>query len=68
MDPTACLRRIDLPVRINADTQYAMLDLHTWLLGKGFSPDWARYPRGTRRFRRKFGTWPGMTSRGAVAK
>lgn len=60
MDPTACLQRIDRPNRINADAQHAMLDLHGWLLNGGFPPEWKRYPRGTRRFRRKFGVWRGM--------
>jgi hypothetical protein len=44
----------------------AIEDLHVWLAGGGFSPDWARYPRGARRFNRAHGrpAWARLPVRG----
>jgi len=55
MGPTPLLARIDQPERVNADAQAALGELRQWLAGGGFQPKWDRYPRGTERYRRKFG-------------
>lgn len=54
MDPTACLRRIDSPDRIDADARHAMADLAGWLGGGGFPPDWGKHVRGADRFLRVY--------------
>lgn len=52
MDPTACLRRIGAPNRINTDVRDAIQDLVRWLDGGGFAPDWRTSERGMARFNR----------------
>jgi len=55
MDPNATLRMIDEASRVDADTREAVANLQRWLSRGGFSPDWAAYPTGARRFRRALG-------------
>lgn len=61
MDPDAALQAIDDADRVNAETRDVMRGLHGWLLGGGFAPDWDRYPKGTRRFRKAYGPQRGMS-------
>ena len=60
MDPNAALRDIDEAKRVDASTRRTMVDLYTWIVRGGFSPDWAVYPKGTRRFAKVFGKMRGM--------
>lgn len=61
MDPNATLVLIDTSKRIDAETREAMANLHNWLMRGGFPPDWKLYPKGTKRFRKKYGPQRGMT-------
>ncbi len=67
--PTPILARIDQPDRVNADAQAAIKELRHWLVSGGFQPTWDRYPRGTARYRRKFGHvgGPRKTSQAATS-
>ena len=60
MDPTAALRLISDADRVDANTREVMRELHQWLTRGGFQPDWERYPKGTRRFRKKYGKRHGL--------
>jgi hypothetical protein len=60
MDPDAALRTIDDAERVDAETREVMRGLHGWLSRGGFAPDWTRYPKGTRRFRKAYGQQRGM--------
>ena len=55
MDPNAALRMIDDADRVDAETREVMRGLYTWLSRGGFAPDWSRYPKGARRFRKAYG-------------
>jgi hypothetical protein len=52
MDPNATLRMIEDAPRLDAACREAMATLHGWIAGGGFEPDWAAYPKGTKRYRR----------------
>ena len=60
MDPNAALYEIEEGARITANTREAMGNLYNWLRNGGFPPNWAMYPKGTKRFRKAYGTWKGM--------
>jgi hypothetical protein len=62
MDPDAALQAIDDADRVDAETREVMNGLHAWLSRGGFSPDWSRYPKGARRFRKAYGQQRGMAS------
>lgn len=52
MDPTAYLKRIGAPKRVNSDVRDAVQDLMRWLDCGGSAPDWRTSERGTARFQR----------------
>jgi hypothetical protein len=62
MDPDAALRMIDDADRVDAETREVMSGLYGWLSRGGFAPDWERYPKGARRFRKAYGHQRGMTT------
>jgi len=65
MDPDAALRAIDEADRVDAETREVMRGLHGWLSRGGFAPDWENYPKGTRRFRKAYGSQRGMPPAGS---
>ncbi len=53
MDPNATLKLIqDCRKETDEECVQACTDLMTWLLNRGFEPDWDSYPKGTRRYDR----------------
>jgi hypothetical protein len=52
MDPNACLKWIEDHIDEDRyhDARESSAELLTWLLKKGFAPDWSHHPRGTAYF------------------
>lgn len=51
MDPSACLRRIDI-AETRDEHDDACSDLRRWLVQGGFAPKWDSHPKGAKRYRR----------------
>ena len=56
MDPHETLRLIDACKSANSLKCVEMCEhLRRWIAMGGFHPDWTKYPKGTRRYRKLFG-------------
>ena len=51
-DPNALLQLIDAPSKMTMPLHTHIEALRLLLAGGGSDPDWARHPRGTRRYKR----------------